>query len=125
MPKKILVIDDDPDIVAALTIRLRAAGYEVISSPNGTRGLLAARSEQPDVILLDIGMPDIDGWGVGRRPSAPKLADIPVIILSANVQEHTKQAALAAGAVCFLSKPYDSQTVITAIETAVFADVSQ
>lgn len=123
MPDKILIIDDEPNSVAGLAMRLRAAGYEVITSPDGISGLAAARTDRPDVILVDYSMPDIDGIEVIRRlKSDPELAGMPVILLSAVAKDHIRQAAVAAGATCFLSKLGDSESLIAAIEAAIAGD---
>lgn len=117
MPKKVLVIDDNVDITRALTVRLRAAGYELILAPDGATGLETARVEKPDVILLDIRMPGIDGFEVNRRlKTIPELAEVPVIFLSAHAQAAVRQEAWAAGGSCFLPKPYDAGQLMAVIE---------
>ncbi|KPJ57084.1 MAG: hypothetical protein AMS16_01585 [Planctomycetes bacterium DG_58] len=117
MPKKVLVIDDNVDITRALTVRLRATGYELILAPDGATGLETARVERPDVILLDIRMPGIDGFEVNRRLKAiPELAEVPVIFLSAHTQGTVRQKAWAAGGECFLRKPYDAGQLMAVIE---------
>ncbi|HUW59177.1 MAG TPA: response regulator [Planctomycetota bacterium] len=117
MPKKVLVIDDNVDITRALTVRLRAAGYELILAPDGATGLETARVEKPDVILLDIRMPGIDGFEVNRRlKTIPELAEVPVIFLSAHAQGAVRQEAWAAGGSCFLPKPYDAGQLMAVIE---------
>ncbi len=116
MPNKILIVDDEPGITAALMVRLQAHGFEVCHAINGIAGLEAARAEQPDVIILDIRMPDIDGTEVNRRlKEDPKLADIPVIYLSANVPPDVKERGFDLGGSFFLSKPYEAEDVIRAI----------
>lgn len=111
------MIDDDAAITMALTVRLSALGYEVISSQNGISGLEAAQEKRPDVILLDIRLPDVDGFDVNRRLKAmPGLAGVPVVVLSAHAQETTRQKALAAGVKYFLAKPYEAAQLVAAIE---------
>jgi len=120
VPGKVLIIDDDRAIAAGLAVRLKAAGYAVFSASDGESGLAAAESNRPDVILLDIHMPGIDGFEVNRRlKGAPELADIPVIFLSANVQDWAKRKAFDMGAKFYLSKPYAPEGLISAIETAI------
>ena len=117
MPKKVLVIDDDADITKALTVRLGAAGYELVLAPDGITGLETARVEKPDVILLDIRMPGIDGFEVNRRlKTIPELAEVPVVFLSAHAQRAVRQEAWAAGGECFLPKPYDAGQLMAVIE---------
>lgn len=120
MPRKVLIIDDERFIAQALTIRLRAAGYDVHWAFDGASGLAAAAGVQPEVVILDIRMPDMDGFEVNRRLRArPELAGTPVIFLSANVQESARQAAMAAGAHAFLTKPFESDDVLAAIRSAL------
>ena len=115
-----LVVDDDEAITTPLKIRLCAAGYDVSSAPDGISGLKAAHEKRPDVILLDIHMPGMDGFEVNRRLKAvPKLSDVPVIFLSAHAQEATRQDALAAGAKYFLPKPYRAVQLIAVIEAVI------
>jgi CheY-like chemotaxis protein len=84
--KTILVVDDDPDICASLYGIFSADGYRVITAPNGQVGLEVARAEQPDVILLDIMMPVLDGYGfLAAQRVDPTIEEIPVIVLSAGL----------------------------------------
>lgn len=120
MAKKVLVVDDDEVITTALKIHLGAAGYDVSSAPDGISALKAVHEKRPDVILLDIRMPGMDGFEVNRRLKAvPELRDIPVIILSAHAQEATRHDALAAGAERFLPKPCDAVRLIAVIEAVI------
>ena len=119
MHESVLIIEDERCVAQALTIRLRAHGYDVHWAPDGASGL-AAMELHPDVILLDIRMPEMDGFEVNRRLRArPEFSGTPVIFLSANVQESARQAALAAGAHAFLTKPYESKDVLAAIRSAL------
>jgi DNA-binding response OmpR family regulator len=120
MCERVLIIDDERFIAQALTIRLRAVGYGVQWAPDGASGIAAVLEWRPHVILLDIRMPEMDGFEVNRRLRAlPELDGMPVIFLSANVQESARQAALAAGAHVFLTKPYESKDVLAAIRSAL------
>ena len=88
MPEKVLVIDDDRDLAWLTTLWVRAAGFEAVMARDGTAGLATAHSYRPDIILLDIMMPGIDGFEVSRQlKEDPELAHVPVIFLSAKVQE--------------------------------------
>ena len=116
----VLIIDDDPVIVEAMSTRLAHAGYEVHSAADGQGGLAAVEQLRPDVILLDITLPDIDGFEVNRRLNAsPELADIPVVFVSAKVKDWAKRAAFAMGARFYLSKPYDFNRLISVVGAAV------
>lgn len=116
MCKTVLIIDDEWTIQQALKARLSAHGFAVHMAGDGVSGLEAARAIGPDVILLDIRMPDIDGFETFRRlRTDPAIAGIPVIFLTANVQDSTRQEARSAGAAGFLCKPYDAQQVMSMI----------
>jgi len=121
MLERILIIDDERAVAQALAIRLKVAGYAVSTAESGHAGLLAAALVPlPDAIILDVRMPDIDGFEVNLRLKAnPETAGIPVVFLSANVQDVTRQAALATGAWRYLTKPYDPHDVISAVKTAI------
>jgi CheY-like chemotaxis protein len=117
MSERVLVIEDERFIAQALTLRLRTAGYEAHCAHDGTSGIAAVAALNPDVILLDIRMPDMDGFEVFRHIKArPEFGSTPVIFLSANVQESARQAALAAGATAFISKPYEPKDILAAIK---------
>jgi len=120
--KKILIIDDDREVSLALSVRLKAADYDVDVAGDGESGLqkLTAGADhwahRPDVVLLDMRMPGIDGLEVIRQMKRdPRLADIPVIFVSAGTQETVKRAALNAGGNLFLEKPFESRALLEAI----------
>lgn len=120
MAKRLLIIDDDRAIAQLTALRMRAAGYAVDLAFNGIAGLARAQAAPPDAILLDIRMPDLDGFEVYARLKADtRLAGTPVIFLSANVQETARKQAIAAGAAAFLAKPYEIAHIIDAVERAV------
>ena len=126
MPRKVLIVDDDDAIVSAMTVRLHAAGYEVFAASDGKSALATAEALRPDVIVLDVRMPDIDGFEVARRlKDAPGFAEIPIIFVSANVQDWAKQTAFAAGASSYLSKPYDPRQLLSAVGAATGTSLGQ
>ncbi len=102
-PGKALLVDDEPAIVKILAIKLRASGYEVVTAPNGETALALFEAARPDILLLDILMPGIDGFQVLARVRA--CSDVPVIVISA-VKENARKA-LACGADACLVKPFD------------------
>ena len=106
MPKKILVVDDEPMVIRMVTDALTARGFTVISAPNGYEGLIAARGEKPDLILLDVVMPDLDGHEVlTRLRKDERTKAIPVIHLSA-VGDFDKQLkAMEDGSADYITKP--------------------
>lgn len=119
MSKQVLIIDDEWTIQQALQARLTAHGYRVQMAGDGPTGLAAAQSDCPDVILLDLRMPDMDGFEVLRRLRAEdSTSEVPVIFLTANIQDTVKERAKAAGAAGFLTKPYEASTVLDALGTA-------
>ncbi len=114
--KRILIVDDDRQVSLALSIRLKAADYDVDVAGDGESGLQKLAARAPDVVLLDMRMPGIDGLEVMRQMKRdPRLADIPVIFVSANAQENAKRAALNAGGKLFLEKPFESRALLDAI----------
>jgi CheY-like chemotaxis protein len=125
MPEKVLIIDDDGDLALLSTLWVRAAGYEALTAHDGVSGLAAAASYGPDVILLDIMMPGLDGFEVSRRlKTDPNLAHIPVVFLSAKVQEFARREAFAAGGKYFLSKPFEGHDLIIAVASALTSNKS-
>lgn len=108
MTKRILVVDDEGDFSEVLQFRLRNLDYEVLSAASGTEALNRARCEAPDVILLDLLLPDLDGLTVceilRRLPSTRKT---PILLITAVTTEATQHAARIAGASGFISKPLD------------------
>lgn len=120
MPEQVLIIDDEIAIAKALSIRLMASGYITLMANNGSSGLQLAIEHQPDVILLDIRMPDIDGFEVCKRIKAThEIANTPVIFISANVKEQAVKLAYDAGATSFISKPFTTEDVLNNITEAL------
>lgn len=118
--KRVLIVDDDAQIIQALGIRLGAAGFEILSAENGVDGLAAARAERPDAILLDIRMPQMDGLEVLERlRGADDTRDIPVVMLTANVAEKSRNRAAELGARYFLEKPCEPKTLLRAVRVAL------
>jgi len=121
--RKVLVVDDDRDVVVGLTERLEAAGYDVITANDGAQGLAMALEQEPDAIVLDVRMPIMDGMATLEelRKHAETL-QTPIVMLSASVRD--QQRALDQGVSFFISKPYDAQTVISALEASMNGPVS-
>jgi DNA-binding response OmpR family regulator len=107
MRHRILTIEDQPDIRRLIRMTLEFKGHEVLEADDGEQGLRLARSESPDLILLDVMMPGINGLEVARRiGDDPKLRDVPVIMISALGQAQDVQAGLATGVHAYLVKPF-------------------
>ncbi|GAA3323183.1 response regulator [Paeniglutamicibacter sulfureus] len=102
--KNVLLVDDEPQLVRALQINLEAEGYAVTTAPDGAKALRAAASQPPDVLVLDLGLPDMDGTEVIRRLRA--WTELPIIVLSARHGSSDKVEALDAGADDYVTKPF-------------------
>lgn len=117
---RILVADDEPEVVTALTMRLKSAGYEVISASDGASAMRATVNYQPDLIILDIGMPCGDGHAVAFVLSDhTDHALIPVIYLTARRSQKDKERAMSMGASDYITKPYTAERLLSAVEHAL------
>jgi two-component system KDP operon response regulator KdpE len=112
----VLVIDDEASILRALRINLTAREYVVHTATDGTSGLRSASSDRPDVIILDLGLPDMDGAEVIRGIRG--WSQVPIIVLSAREQEADKVAALDAGADDFVTKPFGMDELLARLRAA-------
>jgi two-component system, OmpR family, KDP operon response regulator KdpE len=114
---RVLVVDDDPHLLRALRINLAARGYTVLTAPDGTRALHAAARDHPDVIVLDLGLPDLDGTDVitGLR----SWSTTPIIVLSARNDSSDKVEALDAGADDYVTKPFGMDELLARLRAAV------
>lgn len=122
MPK-ILYIDDELDNVELLSRRLTRKGYEVKGATSAPEGLVIAKEWQPDVVLMDIKMPVMDGFeATSRLKGDPATAGIPVIALTAHAMVEDRERALAAGANEYESKPVDFPNLLAKIEQLIRAD---
>jgi len=117
--KKIMLMEDDARIAAALAIRLEAAGYEVFTAPDGFRGLQKTLEQRPDLLLMDIWMPVGTGFSVAQRLQALGLSDVPIIFITASKVHGLREAASQLGAVGFFEKPYDPEQLLAAIARAI------
>ncbi len=119
-PVKIAVIDDDPSMVKVLRIMLTSSGYEVVEATSGTRGFMVAKRELPDLVLLDIMMPDVDGFEVCRRLKLdPDTKNIPVIFVSAKTGLEHVEMGLSMGADGYITKPFELKDILDKIEEVV------
>lgn len=115
MAKKILVIDDEPKIVDICQDYLQAAGFVVIRAGDGLLGLTKARSEQPDLIVLDLMLPGMDGLDVCR--ALRRESEVPIIMLTARVEETDKLIGLELGADDYLTKPFSPRELVVRVRT--------
>jgi len=118
MNKKILVIEDNPSALRLIGYTLEQEGYQVIAATNGLEGMRRAQGEEPDLIILDIMLPGIDGFEICHRLRAePGTAQLPVLMLSAKIQETDKATGLKVGADDYLTKPADPSEIISRVQT--------
>lgn len=116
MAKKILIADDEEDIKVVVQVFLESKGFEIVTAFDGLDALDQAKKEKPDLIILDVMMPIIDGFEVCAKLKAdPELAAIPVVMLSASSHAESRQRGLDAGAVEYLIKPFEPEQLETLI----------
>jgi len=114
---RVLVVDDEPDLVRILQFGLQSAGYVVESASDGQEGLKKAREVKPDIILLDLMLPKLDGYKICRLLKFDeRFKQIPIIILSARTQEGDQALALEMGANRFVTKPYNFSEILVHVE---------
>ena len=115
---KIMVVDDDPDLRQALSIRLRANHFDVVKVCDGYSAIALAQKEHPNLIILDLGLPAGDGFVVLKNlREYPALADTPVIVLTARDPQAFKKKTLDSGAVAFFQKPVENEVLLMAIRS--------
>jgi two-component system, OmpR family, KDP operon response regulator KdpE len=118
---QVLVIEDEPAIRTVLRVLLEAQGYRVVEADTALRAEIEARSHKPDLLLIDLGLPDADGLKVIRRVRA--WSQVPIVVLSARTQEEQKVAALDAGADDYVTKPFSSPELLARLRAALRRDV--
>jgi DNA-binding response OmpR family regulator len=120
---KILIVDDDPDLVEAVSIILESKGYEVSAAYGGIEGLGKAKTENPDLIVLDVMMPDKDGYVVCKElKEDPKYQSVPILLLTAVVSKisttrYTQQMGMETEADDYVDKPVEPEELVRRIET--------
>ncbi|MCD6311283.1 MAG: response regulator, partial [Elusimicrobia bacterium] len=116
MTKKILVVDDEPDMLAVISIRFKRWGYSVVHAASGAEAFKKIKKEKPGLILLDLALPDMEGDNICLKvKSSPKTSSVPVVVISAvmeNLPERTKNC----GADDCLLKPYEASALLKKIE---------
>jgi len=118
--KKILVVDDERDIVKALMIRLQSNGYEVVAAFDGAQALFMANKEMPDLVILDIRMPAGDGFSVAEKLRQSDQTDwIPIIFLTGSPEKNAEERAMGLGARFYIKKPYDPEELLDAVKRAL------
>ncbi|MBN1289147.1 MAG: response regulator [Actinobacteria bacterium] len=120
VPRKVLIVDDDPSISKLLSIALSSEGYEVYEALNGIKGYKVARREKPDIVLLDIMMPDVDGFEVFRRIKLdPTTNRIPVLFVSAKSSREDVRKGLSMGAEGYITKPFKISCLLDKVNEVV------
>lgn len=127
MAKKVLVVDDSADVRLVCRVNLEYHGFEVFDAENGDEALELARRERPDLVLLDVMLPDVDGWQIlSTLKSHSETASIPVVMLTARTREADQIRGWRSGASDYIIKPFNPEalipTVRAALEDAVGAD---
>lgn len=118
--KKILIIEDEPEFLAGLKMRLEANGYEVLEASDGASGLETARANSPDLILLDLMIPKIDGFKVASQlKSDEKHRKIPIIMLTARSQQVDRNMGMTVGVDDYLTKPFRPKVLLDTIERLI------
>jgi len=115
--KRILVVDDEEDIVALVRMRLEAGGYEVLVASDGQQALDTAKKEMPNLIILDLMLPKIDGYKVCRMLKFDeRYKKIPIILFTARSQSSDKDLGMEVGADVYLTKPFDPKVLLDSIK---------
>jgi CheY-like chemotaxis protein len=121
---KILYVEDNEDNIFMLTNRLQRKGYEVIVAKNGAQGVEMARRESPALVLMDLGLPVLDGWEAARQlKMAPETAAIPIIALSAHAMATDRERAFDAGCDDFDTKPVEMSRLLGKIQALLPSDL--
>ena len=121
--KKILIVDDDADVRELLNVRLRRAGYDTAFATDAISAVSAARREEPDLIVLDLGLPGGEGYTVMERLRAiASLGWVPVVVVSARDPAANRQRAIDAGAKAFLEKPIEMDELLATVERELGAE---
>jgi CheY-like chemotaxis protein len=124
--RKLLYIEDNEDNLYMLQLRFDVlGGYEIVSTSDGAAGIAIATAELPDLILMDLNLPEIDGWEAARRLKAePATRDIPIIALTAHAMAGDREKAIAAGCDDFETKPVEFDRLLAKIEQVLAAKES-
>ena len=117
----ILVTDDEPDLVKALTLRLESEGYKVVTASDGKESLEKAKELEPDLIILDVMMPEMDGFEACRRLRKDLGLDIPIIMLTVKAESDDKTKGLQMGADVYITKPFDYDNLMYHVRTLLEA----
>ncbi|GGY07010.1 hypothetical protein GCM10007160_38100 [Litchfieldella qijiaojingensis] len=115
---RVLVVDDEPNIVLSLEFLMQQAGFEVVTAEDGEQALARVAEQAPDLVLLDISLPDISGFDVLEQLRAdPARARLPIIMLTAHGREVEREKGMALGADDYVTKPFSTQALVDKVRT--------
>ena len=118
--KKILIVEDEPDFRVALRMRLEANGYDIIEADDGMKGLDAVRRQNPDLIILDVMLPKMNGFKLARLLKySAKYKHVPLMMLTVMSQASDRKMGQAVGADAYMTKPYQPQELLNTIATLI------
>jgi len=118
--KRILVVDDEPNLVLLVEARLKASGYEVLSASDGLTALEMAKREKPDLIILDLMLPKMDGFKVcGLLKKDFRYKKIPILLFTARAQDTDRQMGIEAGAEAYITKPFEPEKLLSKIKELI------
>jgi DNA-binding response OmpR family regulator len=121
--KRILIVEDDPSVLRATSYILEKEGYEVLTAQNGLEGLKKAKDSNPDLLILDVMLPGIDGFEICHSlRGEPETADLPILMFSAKGQEADKATGLKVGANFYLTKPVDRVVLLGKVADLLAAE---
>lgn len=121
--RTVLVVDDEPDVLLLCRVNLEFEGYRVIEAGDGEAALARLAEEVPDVVLLDVMMPKLDGWAVLERIKAdPRTAEVPVVMLTAKVQDHDQIRGWSSGAAEYITKPFSPLSLSQVVQDVIDTD---
>lgn len=117
MPQKILIVDDEPDLLELLEVRLKSSGYLVVSAIDGAEAIPTIKAEKPDLVVMDVMMPNLNGFQACRQlKDDPQFKHIPVILLTAKTTESDHFWGIEAGADAYITKPYNEKELLLKIK---------
>jgi two-component system, cell cycle response regulator DivK len=123
-PARILLVEDNTDNFELVRFLLEREGYQILGAQNGTQGLEAARREKPDLILMDLSLPEMDGWtAAGELKSGPDTASIPLLALTAHTLPGDRKKALGSGFDGYISKPINVAVLIETVRQALSGEL--
>lgn len=118
--KKVLIVDDEPNILKLVTFILKSNGYDTIEASSGIECLEKAETEKPDIIILDVMMPEMDGFEAAKKvKSNPITRHIPILMLSSKAQFEDKMTGIDSGAMDYITKPFDKQELLEKVKTCL------